>query len=646
MTRRVGRRAAPWLFLALAPLAACRAGTSRPAGILLITLDTTRADHLGCYGNSSAATPNLDALANEGVRFEQAMTPVPTTLPSHATMFTGLYPPRHGVRYNGMFKLADASVTVAERLHGAGFSTGAVVSAYPVFKGSGLAQGFDTYRDMFSEPGSDRLAPGAERAAPEVVKLGLEEIRGAGGKPFFVWLHFYEAHYPYKPPFPYSTTFRDHPYDGEIAFVDRQLGDLFAALKSDGLWDKVAIVVAGDHGEGLYEHGERMHAQLAYQSTLRVPLLIKAPGVDKGAVVREPVTLADVAPTILDLAGLPVPEGLDGISLRPALRGDRPPTRNLYFETLAGALAFGWSPIEGVRRGPWKLIRAGTMELYDLESDPRELTDRMKNEPSRAADLATTLEQDLARWAADPSATASAQAAPIDAEKFSQLIALGYAGGTTTTAQRGGPNPKDLAHLESELLLIQDLFAQHKYDRAMLAAPEILREDPGNRLVLQGAAEAAAVLRDFPRAEGYAREAIRRYPEALPAVVTLGRIQVAKHDFAAAEKVFRDGLERFHDEPILVYSLALSLVADKRAAEAEPIVQQALGRPNPDPAFHVLRALCRAIAKDDATAKTELETAMANGYANMTTLRSEPLLAPLRAIPGFAEAIAPKKKQG
>lgn len=646
MTRTVGRRAAPWLLLALALLTACTTRPARPAGILLITLDTTRADHLGCYGSAAASTPNLDTLAKEGVRFEQAMTPVPTTLPSHATMFTGLYPPRHGVRYNGMFKLGDASVTIAERLHDAGFSTGAVASAYPVYRGSGLAQGFDTYRDMFSEPGADRLEPAAERPAPEVVKLGLEEIRGAGAKPFFVWLHFYEAHYPYRPPFPYNSTFREHPYDGEIAFVDRELGDLFAALKSDGLWDKIAIVVAGDHGEGLYEHGERMHAQLAYQSTLRVPLLIKAPGAHRGTVVHEPVTLADVAPTILDLAGLPVPAGLDGISLRPALRGERPPTRALYFETLAGALAFGWSPIEGVRRGPWKQIRAGTTELYDLDGDPGELNDRNSTEASRAADLASMLDQDLARWAGDADAKANAVATPLDADKLAQLTALGYAGATTTTVRRGGPNPKDLVHLESELLLIQDLFAQNKFEHAMLAVPEILREDPNNRMVLQGAAQAAGALKDFSQAEEYARKAIRLYPEALPPVITLGRIQVAKHDYAAAEREFREGLNRFPDEPILVYSLALSLIAGKKASEAEPIVQNALSRPNPDPAFHVLRALCRAIAGDPETARSELETAMANGYANMTTLQSEPLLGPLRAIPGFAEAIAPKKKQG
>ena len=613
----------------------------KPHGIILITLDTTRADHLGCYGYRAGATPNLDALASEAVRFEQMMASCPTTLPSHATMFTGLYPPSHGVRYNGMFRLADTSVTIAKVLRDGGFSTLAVPAAYPVYAKSGLAQGFDTYRDLFTEKGGEFLLPNAERPANDVVKIGQELIHGAGTSPFFIWLHLYDAHYPYTPPFPYSAKFREHPYDGEIAFVDQEIGKLFAALKKDGLWEQVAIIVAGDHGEGLYDHGERMHGQLAYQSTLRVPFLVKAPGARKGAVVREPTTLADVAPTILDLAGLEIPAGLDGISLKPALRGGSLPVRPLYFESLSGSLAFGWSPVEGVRRARWKLIRSKGIELYDLDADPAEKSDLATANGSIAAALGSLLDDDLARWAKSATPTVTTQA-PVDADALARLASLGYIGGGLSDARRGGPNPKDLVHLESELLLLQDLMARRDFSRAMTTIPNLLRDDPANRLVLADAADASAGLRDFEAGERYAREVIQRYPEYLPAVVTLGRIQVAKKDFFAAEQVFRDGLKRFPDEPILVYSLALSLVAGGRAADAEPLVVAALDRPHPDPSFDVLHALCRAVAGDPAAATSALENGVKRGYKNVYVLRNEPLFAPLRKLAGFEAAIAPK----
>jgi len=629
-------------FALIMGAASCGGAPPRPAGVLLITLDTTRADHLGCYGDASAATPALDAFSKEAVRFEDAMTAVPTTLASHATMFTGEYPPVHGVRYNGMFKLGEGSVTIAERLKAAGFTTGAVPAAYPVYAKSGLAQGFDTYRDLFSEPGGEHLKAESQRSATDVTRLGLEAIRAAGQKPFFVWLHYYDAHYPYQPPFPYSARFREHPYDGEIAYIDSQLGELFKALKADGVWDRIVVVIAGDHGEGLYEHGERMHAQLAYQTTLHVPLLVKAPSARAGRVVKEPVSLADVAPTILDLSGLPVPAGLDGISLRRFLSGSEPPRRALYFETLSGALNFGWSPIEGVRRGKWKLVRSSDPELFDLGADPAEARNVYATEAATASDLAATLDQNLARWAATGS-PAEATAAPLDPAALTRLASLGYVGGTVSQTHRGGPAPRLFTHLESELLLLQDLMTQGRYREALISTANILRADPGNRLALSSAADASAALRDFGASEQYGRDLLARYPEFVPGVVTQGRVKVAQNDYKAAEAIFGAGLEKSPDEPVLVYSLALTLIAEKRAAEAQPLIEKALTRESADPSFRVLLALCRAIAGDTAAAKTELTRAIASGYKGIDVLRGEPLLAPLRKIPGFEDAVAPKK---
>lgn len=642
--RRLGAPLCSAVVLALFVAASSCGGTpARPAGIVLITLDTTRADHLGCYGDASASTPNLDAFSREAVRFDQAMTAVPTTLPSHATMFTGEYPPVHGVRYNGMFKLGEGSVTIAERLRDAGFATGAVPAAYPVYAKSGLAQGFDTYRDLFSEPGAERLESAAERPASDVTRLGIETIRAAGQRPFFVWLHYYDAHYPYKPPFPFSSRFREHPYDGEIAYADAQLGLLFAALRAEGLWDRIVVVVAGDHGEGLYEHGERMHSQLAYETTLRVPLLVKAAGAKAGSVIAEPVSLADVAPTILDLAGLPIPAGLDGISLRSALRGQEPPRRALYFETLSGSLSFGWSPIEGIRRGKWKLIRSSDPELFDLEADPAEANNVYATEGPVASDLSAAVDQARARW--DASGTpAEATAAPLNSDALTRLASLGYVGGTVSDTRRGGPSPRSMAHLESELLLLQNMMIQRAYRAALISVGNILRDDPGNRLALNSAADACVGLRDFEAARRFGRELLARYPEFVPGVVTQGRIDVAQKDYKSAEAVFRGGLEKNPGEPVLVYSLALTLVAENRASEAQPLVEKALEAQQAEPSFRVLLALCRAIAGDAVGAKTALEQAIAAGYKDVPTLRSEPLLAPLRKIPGFDEAVTPKKE--
>jgi predicted Zn-dependent protease len=231
----------------------------------------------------------------------------------------------------------------------------------------------------------------------------------------------------------------------------------------------------------------------------------------------------------------------------------------------------------------------------------------------------------------------------VDAESRARLAALGYIGGTVSKERRGGPDPKTVVHLESELLLLQDFMTEGKFDRVVDMVPAILAQDPTNRLTLHSAAEASAVTGDLPAAERYARKAIEVYPEFVPVRVTLGRIQVAKKDYKAAEAVFDAALKEFPDEPILVYSTALARVADGRAKDAEPMVLKALEAPKPDPGFHVLHALCRAIAGDQAGAKKALEQAMAGGYANIATLRSERLLEPLRKLDGFEQIIAPKK---
>ncbi|MBZ5640762.1 MAG: sulfatase-like hydrolase/transferase [Acidobacteriia bacterium] len=609
-------------------------------GILLVTLDTTRADRIGCYGYRPASTPSLDALAGVGTRFDLAIAPAPVTLPSHASMFTGSYPPVHGVRYNGMFRLGPSSRTVAEILRDAGWATGAVPAAYPVHAGSGLERGFASYQDLFSEPGAKDLPPSTERSAEDVTRLGIEWLHARGKGRFFLWLHYYSPHFPYEPPFPFSSQFRDRPYDGEIAYADREIGKVFSALREMGLWDATLIVVAGDHGEGLYEHGEKQHADLVYQSTLHVPLIVKAPGQGTVRVVREPISLVDVAPTILDFAAASVPQGVNGISLRPALRGGSLPARSIYFESVVGSLLYGWSPLEGLLRGRWKYTRATSPELFDIAEDPGEANNRFLLDRQVADDLGAVLAADVAEWA-KTSARPETTAAPLDRDALERLASLGYVGGTVTTATRGGPDPRTLVHLEGALLSIRDAMTAKEYRGALELCQGILKADPANRYALEQAVLAAARLEELTTATRLAADLVARYPEYVPGRILDGEIEVLKGDLRRAVDVFRSALGEHPGETALSYRLAVALVASRKYADALKAVEIALRdtKAAETPSFQVVRAVSLAGSGDAAGARDALAKAIAAGYDDRDLLESEPMLAPLRAIPGFRDEV-------
>jgi arylsulfatase A-like enzyme len=623
--------------LILGTVAAVGCGDEGPArGVVLVTLDTTRADHIGCYGNARAKTPTLDALAGEGARFDQAESAVTTTLASHATMFTGLYPPAHGVRYNGMFRLVSKTPTVAERLREAGFATAAFPAAFPVTAPTGLSRGFDVYRDLFTEPGGKDLPMSAERKAGDVVRLATAWLSGVGDKRFFVWVHLFDAHWPYEPPFPFSAEFSDRPYDGEIAYADRELGTLFEALRAKKMWDGVAVIVAGDHGEGLFDHGERQHGHLAYESTLRVPLVVKPPRGGRAVVVREPVTLADLAPTILDYAGVPLPTDLHGVSLRKAARTGKSARRDLYFESLTGSLNYGWSPIEGLRRGSWKLIRSSVPELYDLGADPGEGTNAIGREPQLVEDLTDRLHTSLTAWAGI--APGDAAFAP-DRESLARIENLGYVGGTMGGSAKDGPSPASKIHLEGEILQLRDLVNGGAWPEALQTARRILADDPGNRFCLYKGAIAATQIPDLAAARELAGRCAKRYPEFKEGVVLAAQIEIRDKRLPAAIDILRTGLEKSPGDPQLTYPLAVALVSAGRDAEAVPLVDQALAAKDPDPSFHVLRALMRAKAGDAPAAMASLRDAFAHGYRDVETLSTEPALAPLRKVAGFDKAV-------
>lgn len=476
MTRR--RRLAV-LALALLPLAVAfvrealrrRAAPREPASVLLVTLDTLRADRVGGWGGPAGLTPALDALARRGTVFEEALASVPLTLPSHATLFTGLEPPRHGVHDNGSYVLPADVETLATRLKADGYETGAFVGAYVLDRRFGLARGFDHYDDAIAR---NELGPSvleSERRGGAVVDAALAWLRGRSGR-VFAWAHLYDAHAPYDPPSPYKETHPGRPYDGEVAYVDACVGRLIEAVRSraanEGREPLVAIVA--DHGESLGEHGELTHGFFVYQSTLKIPFLLAGPGVPEGERRSGIARTADLFPTLLARLGVAAPPGLDGTDL---LAGS--PGREAYAESLYPA-TFGWSALHAFRNGPLKLIDAPRPELYDLAADPLEAHDLAPREPEAVARLRQALQAVRAR--ARP-----ASIAVLDGASEERLRALGYvapAAALDAADDPSAPDPKD--RLASYRAFEEAVWAEARGEtRAASAGLErLVREEPRN----------------------------------------------------------------------------------------------------------------------------------------------------------------------
>src|SRR5262245_18180503 len=412
----------------------------RHPNLLLTTTDPLRADNVGAYGAKSGATPSLDALAARGVRFEQAQTAVPLTGPSHATILTGQNPPVHGVRGNVVFTLGSKYPTLATRLSREGYVTGAFVGAYPVAAAFGFGQGFGTFNEDFHEtsPGE----PGAERRANEVADAALRWLESSSskpglfnrGQPFFAWLHFYDPHAPYAPPAEYRSRYPNDPYTGEIAFTDAQVGRVLDWLRSSGHEADTDVVLLADHGEGLGDHHEKMHAVLVYQSTMHVPLVASGPGLPSGVVVPARAGTIDVAPTILGLLGFDADPSMPGRDLRPLAEGQSVATNAIYGESLFGRLNCHWATLRSSVKDNWKLILGVEPELYDLARDPGETNDLARTEPARVQSMSIELQQALQKMAPQGDRAQPNAATP---EQERQIRSLGY------TAGSGGGGPLD-----------------------------------------------------------------------------------------------------------------------------------------------------------------------------------------------------------
>lgn len=450
--------------------------------IVLITIDTLRADHVGCYGRASAMTPTLDEAATRGLRFEQAFAHVPLTLPSHASILTGQLPPQHRVRDNGAFRLSANTPVLTEVLAGAGYHTAAFVSGFPLDSRFGLDRGFHLYDDRMLRGKPGRL-PFVERPADRTTDAACQWLHQVQ-TPFFLWVHYFDPHAPYQaappPPPPQAG---ESPYDGEIAFVDKELSRLLASV--DRM--QTAVIITADHGEGLGDHGEDTHGLFIYDTTIRVPLIIVGPGI-RPAVVSEPAMLVDIAPTILSLAGTPPPSELRGRVLLDPL----PAGRGIYAESLFGQLNCGWAPLRSIRFGNRKFIDAPTPELYDVDEDTRESRNLAPARPAEVASMREKLAEIAPASDPDPM--------PIDRRTAERLRSLGYAsGGGGAVVPPSGRDPKEMVSVANKL---ERAVAASTIDPA--TALGLLREirsaDPQNTMATRALATALTHERRYEEA--------------------------------------------------------------------------------------------------------------------------------------------------
>ena len=510
-------RAAAWamaiaIFAGSIVLPAAAAAASKP-NLLLITIDTLRPDRLGCYGSTAIATPTIDALAKRGAVFTRAFAHTPTTLPSHTNILLGTTPLRHGVHDNGFFKVPAGLPTLATHLKDLGYATAAVVGAFPLDSRFGLDRGFDLYDDDYGTGGPLDFKF-VERKADVVVDRAVAWLQGRTG-PWFLWVHCFDPHQPYEPPEPFATRYRTDLYGGEVAYVDAALGKLFAALDRSGQAKTTAVILTGDHGQSLGEHGETTHGYFAYDSTIWVPLIVAAPGLAPGRIDQN-VCHVDIFPTACALLDVPAPAGLQGVSLVPAARGRKLAARAIYFESLYPYYRRGWAPLRGIIEGDEKFIDSPIPEVYDLKADFGEAKNLAGRDLGR--ERAT-----LARVMKDESGPEPADRPRLDAAAQRMLQSLGYVGGYQPPTRRDfGPadDLKTLLPFNRKFEEAVDLNVEGQTDRSIALLRELINERPDFdnpylylATILQSSrrlAEAGAVLekgvKDNPRSYKLAME--------------------------------------------------------------------------------------------------------------------------------------------
>jgi arylsulfatase A-like enzyme/Flp pilus assembly protein TadD len=561
------------------PAAALQAGG---APVLLITIDTLRADHVGCYGSRTVQTPNIDTLAAQGVRFDDALAQVPLTLPSHAVIFSGTYPMWHGARGHNFSRFRPDLGLMAEAFQRHGYVTAAFVSSVVLESLWGLNRGFQTYDDRFDpHPFANPNVVFAARRAEETVTHLLtwfrtHDPRSGSANPFFVWLHLYDPHTPYDPPEPFRSQYAPDLYSGAIAYSDSQLGRLLDYLREIGIYDRALIILAADHGESLLEHGEEEHGYFIYRSTLHVPLIIKLPrGMVRstvGQVIPAPVGLVDLAPTVLDLVHFqdPLSRQFQGTSLVPlVLQQGASSERPVYSETYYPREVLGWSPLRSVTSAHYQFIQAPRPELYEFPRDPSEKQNVYGQHKADATALRDRL-IDMERRYTNPklvSLNAPPTVSPDDAEKLKALGYVAYLGSFASTSEKDLPDPKDRLPVYQSIVAVDHLASAGQFKRSDALIKPLLAKEPGNFYLWYILGHNAMADHRPEEAERALRECLRLNPTVESSMMDLATVMIAEGRFDEAHKWF-DALIR-QDPNCYVCYCQLGLLAKNGFEMAE-----------------------------------------------------------------------------
>lgn len=594
-----------WTGLAAALTLTCGATACREAAapprprpsVLLVTVDTLRADRLGCYGRAAAETPAMDGLARAGLLFRRAYTSVPLTLPAHATLLTGLEPAAHGLVDNGMAARDLGTPTLAERLSGAGYDTAAFVAAHVLNRIFGLDRGFRLYDDGPSDADETEGFFHGVSDARGRVEAALAWLRRPRQGPFFAWLHLYDVHAPHVAPAPYAQRFAADPYDGEVAYVDSQLARLLRGLASLGLERDTLVVLTADHGEGLGEHGEETHGILLHDATLRVPLILRLPGsLEPGQVATRDVALADVTPTVLELCGLPPNPRSHGTSLLRDAPAGAP--RALWAASDYPARQFGWAPLRSLRVAGFKFVEAPRPELYDLGQDPGETRDLAARDPRRVAEMRARLVQ-VERTLAE----ARPALAPVepDGETRERLGALGYVADPGLRAR--ALDPKDGVTRLALVGKAYDALESGALEAARPLFEEAVTQLPRSAQARAGLGLVSLASGDFAAAERHLQQALELDPGHAETLLRLAALATRRGDSAAELRYCRRLVELFPRHAPSHARLALALERASRPAEAEAAFREALAlAPG---ARGTRRSWCRFLASLGRTAEAQ-----------------------------------------
>jgi len=611
-----------------APIARAGAGEKTPLGdVFLITIDTLRSDHVGCYGYQWIQTPTIDQLAKQGIRFAQAFTPSPITNTSHASILTGLLPSSHGVSDFGVPLTADHS-TLAELLEKRGYQTAAFIGSIILDSKTlapGLDRGFEFY-DNFPEKTETKSRWGRlERRGMDVVQRAETWLDGHRTGPHFVWVHLYDPHDPYEPPPPYSERYKDHLYDGEIAFADSALGRFLNYLKEQHWYEGALIIVVGDHGEGLGEHGEDTHGIFLYDSTTHVPLIVKLPNEQEaGKVVEEQARTTDILPTILELLGIPAPESLDGTSLKSALLGTEAPSRTVLGET-DYPLRFGWAPLRSVRKDAFKFIEAPRPELYDLRSDPGEIRNAYVPWDSTVQKLRKELAKVSAKAAGKPSAAAVAPSTTDELRALGYLSTADARSSTDVPEPSLLPDPKDKVEEQNLLHVAMMASEDGQTAKARTALEKLLRLDNRSEIALSQLGRLEMESENYTKAALYLGRACEVNPQNATIAYDYGRALELSGDLVGARHALQASLKLNPKQ--LAARLLLGQIwlksNDPKAAEDEFEAALLLQPASAEAQIGLARALLRQKKFGDAVGFLEERTKSSGNNADFFELLAQ-----------------------